>query len=205
MRKVTPHIDLLEMLDSLCEERADVRSACAELRSQILSGGLELVDVTDPADQRKTKADAINIIDSFAAGGRANVYQRDRAHEIGTARLLFETTFTIQNGCLKPLIDGLLRRQSPLEPAAAHSSPRNKGGRKRKWDWGPAEDALRNRLEDLGDFDDPDQIDEWNSQAAAERFLAEKVSTTGVEPAESLVREKVVQVVANWRASKAEN
>jgi len=80
-----------------------------------------------------------------------------------------------------------------------------KRGARPKYDWEDAELHLRGRLDEKGDFEDVDQVESWSRQADAEKLTANYLSRNGAEPpSESVVRNRVVSMVARWRAGRAQ-
>jgi hypothetical protein len=81
---------------------------------------------------------------------------------------------------------------------------RKRGGNKPKYDWASAEIVLFECLDERGDFDEPDQMDNWNRQRHAEEAVLDFFSKTDRQPSESSVRKFVNSIVKKWR-SKAQN
>lgn len=85
---------------------------------------------------------------------------------------------------------------SPLNPA-----PKRRGGRKPMYDWNKVEAKAYELLEEHGDIT-PDKR-KWNAQARLVTALLEFYQeTSGTEPADSTLKAKVRNWVANWREKK---
>ncbi|MDN4986566.1 hypothetical protein QY049_25740 [Bradyrhizobium sp. WYCCWR 13022] len=86
----------------------------------------------------------------------------------------------------------------------ASEAPKRKSGRKAQYDWVEAKLFVEQQLEARGDFDEPDQMDNWKSQADLERCLADHFSEKGEgkTPAPSLIRARIGPIVAAWRSKK---
>ena len=82
------------------------------------------------------------------------------------------------------------------------SAKTGKPGRKPTYDWYEVGLFVQQALDRRGDFDDPDQIDDWKSQADLERSVAEHLSKQAMSPATSLIRQKIRPMIDTWRAQK---
>ena len=90
--------------------------------------------------------------------------------------------------------------------ACAGPSPSFKRrGRKAQYDWTEARFVLRAALNQRGDFNEPDQMDDWNCRACAERLVKEHFAQKDQHPTESLVRLHVTKIYEQWRADRANN
>jgi hypothetical protein len=94
--------------------------------------------------------------------------------------------------------------QIGLAPPNTSEAPKRKSGRRAEYDWVEAKLFVVQQLEAKGDFDEPDQLDNWKSQADLERCVADYFSTKGIGkvPATSLIRSKIGTIVAAWRSDK---
>jgi hypothetical protein len=78
----------------------------------------------------------------------------------------------------------------------AQPRPKAKRGRKPGYDWPTTRELFMKEMNRRGDFDEPGQVDDWCTQAQAERFVASLLNN---EPSESTIREHVAKWSAEWR------
>ena len=91
------------------------------------------------------------------------------------------------------------------EQGAGPSPSFKRRGRKAQYDWTEAQLVLTAALNQRGDFNEPDQMDDWNCRACAERLVKEHFAKKGQHPTESLVRSHVTKICEQWRADRADH
>jgi hypothetical protein len=78
--------------------------------------------------------------------------------------------------------------------------PKGKPGAKPRYDWEEVELLVQRELDERGDFNDANQVENWRSQADLERTVADHFSNqNGETPAVSTVRKRIVPMVNRWR------
>ena len=92
--------------------------------------------------------------------------------------------------------------RTPLPPAEVPVEARRRGA-KSKFDWEDIELFVFKALDERGDFTEPRQADNWNTQSDLEKCVAHYIfDLTGKGPAESTIREHICPMVAKWRLAQ---
>jgi hypothetical protein len=102
-------------------------------------------------------------------------------------------------------------KQTVLSARSVSPKVRRKAGAKAKYDWWAVTQYLFEQLNEKGDFDEPDQTNDWKSQADVVRSVVKYLEKHGpkdneghpIIPANSTLNKRVSEMVAKWRRKQA--